>query len=211
MARDPAGVARLVASIARNVATTASFSKLAADAAGDRPLNRTTATEYLRSLERLFIVEDAPCWRSHLRSRSTLHSSPKRHFVDPSLAVSALGASPQRLLADLEALGFLFESLAVRDLRIYGQAAGASVWHYRDSDKLEVAPRLLPLPPASRPWSAPLRNQRRTRRPSRTSAAMPTVSSLVTASIVPWSVAVAQPRVPSSKRTSPTTAGHVCT
>lgn len=138
VARDPGGVARLVASVARNVATTASFSKLAAEAAGDRPLNRTTATGYLRSLERLFIVEDAPAWRTHLRSRATLQSSPKRHFVDPSLAVAALAATPERLLADLEALGFLFESLAVRDLRIYSQASRASVYHYRDSDKLEV-------------------------------------------------------------------------
>ena len=138
VARDPGGVARLVASIARNVATTASFSKLAAEAAGDRPLNRTTATEYLRSLERLFVVEDAPAWRTHLRSRATLQNSPKRHFVDPSVAVAALGAAPERLLADLEALGFLFESLAVRDLRIYGQASRASIYHYRDSDKLEV-------------------------------------------------------------------------
>ena len=138
VARDPGGVARLVASIARNVATTASFSKLASEAAGDRPLNRTTATEYLRSLERLFIVEDAPAWRSHLRSRATLQSSPKRHFVDPSLATAALAAGPERLLADLEALGFLFESLVVRDLRIYGQASQASVYHYRDSDRLEV-------------------------------------------------------------------------
>ena len=138
VARDPGGVARLVASIARNVATTASFSKLAAEAAGDRPLNRTTATEYLRSLERLFIVEDAPAWRTHLRSRATLQSSPKRHFVDPSLAGAALAATPQRLLADLEALGFLFESLVVRDLRIYSQTSQASVYHYRDSDKLEV-------------------------------------------------------------------------
>lgn len=139
VARDPGGVARLVASIARNVATTASFSKLAAETAGDRPLNRTTATEYLRSLERLFVVEDVPAWRSHLRSRATLQSSPKRHFADPSLAAAALGATPARLLADLEALGLLFESLVVRDLRIYSQAAGkASVYHYRDNNKLEV-------------------------------------------------------------------------
>ena len=138
VARDPGGVARLIASIARNVATTASFSKLAAETAGDRPLNRTTATEYLRSLERLFVVEDVPAWRSHLRSRATLQSSPKRHFVDPSLAAAALGATPERLLADLEAPGFLFESLVVRDLRIYSQASKASVYHYRDSSKLEV-------------------------------------------------------------------------
>ncbi|MCY4492843.1 MAG: AAA family ATPase [Acidimicrobiaceae bacterium] len=91
--RDPGGVARLIASIARNVATTASFSKLAAEASGDRPLNRTTATQYLCSLERLFVIEDAPCWRTHLRSRATLRAAPKRHFVDPSRAVAALGAS----------------------------------------------------------------------------------------------------------------------
>lgn len=138
VARDPAGIARLIASIARNIATTTSFSKLAAEAAGDRPLNRTTATEYLRALERLYVVEDAPAWRSHLRSRATLRAAPKRHFVDPSLAVAALGGSPQRLLADLEALGFLFESLVIRDLRIYSQVNRASVFHYRDSDQLEA-------------------------------------------------------------------------
>ncbi len=138
VARNPDGVARLIASIARNVATTASFSKLAAEASGDRPLNRTTATEYQRSLQRLFVVEDAPCWRTHLRSRATLRAAPKRHFVDPSLAVAALGASPERLRTDLQALGFLFESLVVRDLRIYAQASGATVYHYRDSDQLEA-------------------------------------------------------------------------
>ena len=136
--RNPDGVARLIASIARNVATTASFSKLAGETSGDRPLNRTTATEYQRSLERLFVVEDAPCWRTHLRSRATLRAAPKRHFVDPSLAVAALGASPERLRTDLQALGFLFESLVVRDLRIYAQANGATVYHYRDSDQLEA-------------------------------------------------------------------------
>ena len=136
--RDPGGVARLIASIARNVATTASFSKLAAEAGGDRPLNRTTATQYLCSLERLFVIEDAPCWRTHLRSRATLRAAPKRHFVDPSLAVAALGASPQRLRSDLRALGFLFESLVVRDLRIYAQANDAVLCHYRDSDHLEA-------------------------------------------------------------------------
>ncbi|MCY3950434.1 MAG: DUF4143 domain-containing protein [Acidimicrobiaceae bacterium] len=136
--RDPAGVARLIASMARNVATTASFSKLAAETAGDQPLNRTTASEYLRALERLFVVEDVPSWRSHLRSRAKLRAAPKRHFVDPSLAVAALGGNPQRLLADLEAVGFLFESLVVRDLRIYSQVNRASVFHYRDSDQLEA-------------------------------------------------------------------------
>lgn len=136
--RDPTGVRRLLASLGRNVATTASFSKLAAEATGDRDLNRTTATEYMRSLERLFVVEDLPHWSTHLRSRATLVKSSKRHFVDPSLAAAATGATPERLLGDLRALGFLFESLVVRDLRIYSGHLDGSVYHYRDSDKLEA-------------------------------------------------------------------------
>ncbi|WP_419943773.1 DUF4143 domain-containing protein [Candidatus Poriferisodalis sp.] len=80
-------------------------------------------------------VEDVPSWRSHFRSRAKLRAAPKRHFVDPSLAAAALGGSPSRLLSDLEALGFLFESLAVRDLRIYSQLNRAVVSRYRDSDQ----------------------------------------------------------------------------
>ena len=136
--RDPAAVRRLLASLGRNVATTASFSTLAADAVGLRPLNRTTATEYLRSLERLFIVEDVPQWATHLRSRTAVRGAPKRHFVDPSLAAAAMGASPTRLLRDLRVFGFLFESLVVRDLRVYGQVNDATIHHYRDDAKLEV-------------------------------------------------------------------------
>lgn len=135
---DPAGVRRLMASLGRNVATTASFTTLAEDASGALPLNRTTATEYLRSLERLYVVEDVPQWPTHLRSRAAVRGAAKRHFVDPSLAVAAVGAGPERLLGDLRSLGFLFESLVVRDLRIYAEANGAAVYHYRDTDSLEV-------------------------------------------------------------------------
>lgn len=127
-----------MASISRNIATTASFSKLAVEASGDRNLNRTTATEYLRSLERLFVVEDLHNWVTHLRSRARLRSSPKRHFVDPSLAAATLGATPDRLMRELDAFGFFFESLVVRDLRIYGQANDSDIYHYRDSDNLEA-------------------------------------------------------------------------
>ena len=84
------------------------------------------------------IVEDQPTWSTHLRSKSRLRGAPKRHFVDPSLATATLRASPDRLLADLNLLGFLFESLTVRDLRIYAQANDATVMHYRDSTGLEV-------------------------------------------------------------------------
>jgi prevent-host-death family protein len=74
----------------------------------------------------------------HLRSKSRVRSAPKRHFVDPSLAVAALRATPDRLLKDLNLFGFLFESLAIRDLRVYAQAADATVLHYRDNTGLEI-------------------------------------------------------------------------
>ena len=136
--RSPRGVMRLIRSLAHNVSTTAGFRKLAAETGGETPLNRTTAKTYLDVLSRLFVVEDLPAWNTHIRSRASLIRSPKRHFVDPSLAAAALGAGPQRYLDDLHAFGFLFESMAVRDLRIYAQAADASVYHYRDTYGLEA-------------------------------------------------------------------------
>ena len=136
--RSPTGVMRLIRSLARNISTTAGLRKLAAETAGEVPLNRTTVKTYLDVLTRLFVVEDLPAWNTHLRSRAGLIRSPKRHLVDPSLAAAALGAGPQRYLDDLNAFGFLFESLAVRDLRIYAQASDASVYHYRDTYGLEA-------------------------------------------------------------------------
>ena len=104
----------------------------------DGPLKDDTVREYLGALERLMMVEDQPAWAPHLRSRHRLRTAPKRHFVDPSLAVAALRGTPERLLDDLELLGPLFESLVVRDLRVYAQAADAHVSHYRDDSGLEV-------------------------------------------------------------------------
>jgi predicted AAA+ superfamily ATPase len=137
--RDPARVTRLLASLARNVATHAAATTLAKDAGGaEGPLKDDTAREYLAVLERLMVVEDQPAWAPHLRSKHRLRTAPKRHFVDPSLAAAALRATPDRLLGDLNLLGFLFESLVVRDLRVYAQAADAQVSQYRDSGGLEV-------------------------------------------------------------------------
>ena len=130
--RDPAKVGDLLRSFARNVATYAAASTMAAD------LNNHTAEAYLTALERLMIVEDQPAWAPHLRSRSRLRGAPKRHFVDPSLAVAALRADPDRLLRDLAWFGFLFESLVVRDLRVYAQHRDAEVLQYRDNTGLEV-------------------------------------------------------------------------
>ena len=136
--RDPVGVSRLLASLARNVATEASVSKLAADTGGERPVNRTTAKAYLHALERLFVVEDLPRWPTHLRSRKPLRGAPERHLVDPSLAAARLRATPRRLTTELRAFGFLFESLVIRDLRVYARGADSVVWHYRDADGIEA-------------------------------------------------------------------------
>lgn len=138
-ARDPVRIGRLLRSLARNVATPASVSRLAAETGAiGSAIDADTAQGYLDALERLMVVEDQPAWAPHLRSRTTLRKTPVRHFVDPSLAAAALRATPERLLADLQFLGFLFESLVLRDLRIYAQAAGAEVFHYREKDGLEA-------------------------------------------------------------------------
>lgn len=137
--RDPERVRRFLMSFARHVATTTSMSAIAADVGGgDGPIQVQTALEYAESLTRLMVVEDQPAWAPHLRSRSRLRTSDKRHFVDPSLAVAALRATPDRLLNDLEYLGLLFESLVIRDLRVYAQAIEGTVFHYRDNTGLEA-------------------------------------------------------------------------
>ncbi|MDZ7732994.1 MAG: DUF4143 domain-containing protein [Acidimicrobiia bacterium] len=94
--------------------------------------------DYLDVLGRLMVVEDQPAWSPHMRSKAQLRRSPKRHFVDPSLAVAALRGSPERLLADLNLFGLVFESMVVRDLRIFSQRLDGIVYHYRDNYGLEV-------------------------------------------------------------------------
>ena len=137
--RDPVKVARLLRSLARNIATPVAMSTLAADVGGNGDsLKADTVAEYLEALDRLMLVENQPAWSPHPRSRTTLRATPIRHFVDPSLAVAALRATPARLLRDLEFLGLLFESMVVRDLRVYAQAADAQVFHYREKEGLEV-------------------------------------------------------------------------
>lgn len=137
--RNPVKVGQLLRSLARNIATPASMSTLATDVRDSAPsLKSDTVAEYLDALERLMVVENQRAWSPHLRSRQSLRTTPVRHFVDPSLAVAALVATPDRLLADLEFLGLLFESLVIRDLRAYAQAADAEVFHYREKDGLEV-------------------------------------------------------------------------
>lgn len=137
--RDPVRVGMLLRSLARNVATPAATATLASDTGeGVSAIKEHTAAAYLRALERIMIVENQPAWPTHLRSRSVLRRKPIRHLADPSLAVAAVRATPARLLRDLDFLGFLFESMVIRDLRVYAQAADAEVFHYREKAGLEV-------------------------------------------------------------------------
>jgi uncharacterized protein len=135
--RDPDGVRRLIASYARNVATDAALRTIARSA--EVPLSEATLHDYLRVLRRLFLIEDQEAWKPRLRSRIRLAATPKRHLTDPSLAVAALLATPQRLLGpEIELGGFLFESQVVHDLRVYAQPQRGTVRFYRDNKGLEV-------------------------------------------------------------------------
>ena len=138
--RDPAKVGLLLRSLARNVATPAAISTLASDISEGNvaTIKQHTAAQYLDALERIMVIEHQPSWATSLRSRSVLRNTPVRHFTDPSLAAAALQAGPDRLLQDTKTLGLLFESMVIRDLRVYAQAADAEVYHYRDRDGLEV-------------------------------------------------------------------------
>lgn len=133
----PAGVERLIRSLARNTATEADYATLMKDTETD-PMHRHTVREYLEALRRVFLVEEQPAWSGHLRSRSALRKSPKWHLADPSLAAAALHANPDRLIADPATLGHLVESLAVRDLRILSQGLEGRVTHLRDASGQEA-------------------------------------------------------------------------
>jgi predicted AAA+ superfamily ATPase len=152
MKRDPIKVRRLMSSIARNIATEVQIETLAKDAGLDgSALSYDTIRDYVDALERLMIIEDLPAWNTHIRSSATLRKSRKRHFVDPSIAIAALGINGVRLQQDFEYMGYVFESLAIRDLRIYAQTMGAKIFHYRDSSGREVD-AILEMPDGS--WAA---------------------------------------------------------
>lgn len=136
---EPLRMAALLKALARNSATEASLQKLAEEAelpSGN--LSVPTVRKYLDQLTRIFVLEELPAWKPHIRSSIQTRVKPKWHFVDPSLATAALGVTPGGLLGDLNSMGLLFESLAVRDLRVYADVSDAKVSHYRDSTDLEI-------------------------------------------------------------------------
>lgn len=127
---------RVLASLARNTATNATFSKLRNDA--DPTMHPLTFKRYMSQLETLHILEPQQLFATRLRSRARLQKTAKQHFCDPSLAVAALGMQPDALKNDLKYLGLLFKSLVIRDLRIYSEANDASVYFFRDNTGLDI-------------------------------------------------------------------------
>jgi len=137
--RNPALARRILKSYARAISTLTDYQTMLADIAiSDGLIDQRTLASYLSALEKLFIIEPIEAWTPKLRSASKIRTKPKKQFVDPSIAVVALGASRQELLEDLETFGFFFESLVTRDLRIYTESLGGSIFHYRDNTGLEV-------------------------------------------------------------------------
>ena len=96
-----------------------------------------TISSYIKALKKIFVIEDMPAWNPNLRSKTSIRTSDTRYFVDPSLAIAALGIGPNDLLNDLNTLGLFFETLCVRDLRVYAEANDGDVFHYRDKSGLE--------------------------------------------------------------------------
>lgn len=145
--RHPGNITRLLASLARATGSPLNRSALAAEVGGHGgSVAGETITNYLDALDRLMLTEALPAWRPHMRSRTRLRTSEVQHFVDPSIGVAALGVGSRELLADLEAAGHHFESLVLRDLRVYAQAAGATFSAWRDSQTGAEVDAVLELP-----------------------------------------------------------------
>lgn len=137
--RDPLKVTALLYALARSTGTYVTDRTLRADVNGrGETLSPKTLTSYLDALRRLWIVVEQPAWGQHMRSAAQVRKAAKRHLVDPSLAIAALGVGPRALLADLEAFGQHFESLVFRDLSAHAQAVGARVHAYQDAGGAEI-------------------------------------------------------------------------
>ena len=137
--RNPDRVRNLLKSLARNISTLTTSETILEDLKTNDPtFSEKTLSSYLNALRKIFLVEDVPAWSPSLKSRLAIRSAAKRQFVDPSIATAVLGATPRRLLNDFRSFGSLFESLCVRDLRVYAQPLDGEVRHYRDQTGLEA-------------------------------------------------------------------------
>ena len=131
--KDPQRARKLLRAYSRTIGSQASNELIKEDMkSDDGELDKDTFSKYILALQRLFVIEELEAWNPNLRSKTAIREKRTRHFVDPSIATSALGVGPKGLFADMNTFGFLFESLAVRDLRVYCDTIGANVYHYRD-------------------------------------------------------------------------------
>ena len=137
--RDPMLAKRLLRSYARHQGSQASVASILNDILTNENGSTTeaTITSYMKALEKIFVIENMPAWNPNLRSKAAIRTSDTRYFVDPSVAAAALRLGPSDLIADLNTFGLLFETLAVRDLRVYADALDGDVFHYRDKNGLE--------------------------------------------------------------------------
>jgi predicted AAA+ superfamily ATPase len=137
--KNPNKVRLLLRSLARNIATMASYQTILNDVeATEKNLSNKTLYSYYKALKRIFVVEPMPAWSPSLRSKTAIRTSPKHHFFDPAIATSVMRINPDALLQDFEYFGFLFESLCARDVRIYAQHNDGEVFHYKDKSGLEA-------------------------------------------------------------------------
>jgi predicted AAA+ superfamily ATPase len=137
--KNPNRVRLLLRSIARNIATIASVQTILKDIeSSETSISDKTFTMYYNALRRIFVIEDMPAWSPSLRSKTAIRTSPKRHFVDPSIATAVMRINPKAILQDFEYFGFLFEALCARDVRVYAQRNDGDVFHYRDKSGLEA-------------------------------------------------------------------------
>lgn len=137
--KNPERVKRLMRSLARNQGQQIANTAIAADIAvnDESTINQETVASYISALKKIFVVEDMPAWNPNLRSKSAIRTSDTRYFVDASIAAAALGIGPNDLINDLNTMGFLFETMCVRDLRVYAEALGGSIYHFRNKAGLE--------------------------------------------------------------------------
>ena len=132
-------VQRLMRAYARHQGTQASIATLKGDIKNNdtTTLDEDTISSYLDALRKIFVVEDMPAWNPNLRSKTAIRTTDTRYFVDPSIATAALGLGPTDLINDLNSMGFFFEAMCVRDLRVFAEALNGKVYHYRDKSGLE--------------------------------------------------------------------------
>lgn len=137
--RDEQRVKRLMRSYSRLQGAMAGIPTIVADMKTNEPegMSDETVASYIKALKKIFVIEDMPAWNPNLRSKTAIRTSDTRYFVDPSIAIASLGLGPNDLLNDLETMGLFFETLCVRDLRIYADANDGNVFHYRDKNGLE--------------------------------------------------------------------------